>query len=161
MIARSVHIVSTRPLGLLQGPPGTGKTRFIAALVHYALTQGIARNVLLASQSHEAVNNAGEEVLALFSGQDHAPSIIRVGHENNVSERLLPYHSARVETLKDRAARRSTVGNSWPCSGISETVIEALTFIEGTLRPVVERLQVLTKHPEEADAESRLNGLWA
>jgi hypothetical protein len=157
-----VHIVSTRPLGLLQGPPGTGKTKFIAALVHYALTHGIARNVLLASQSHEAVNNAGEEVLALFSGQDHAPSIIRVGHENNVSERLLPYHSARVETLfKDRfrATTNERLGIAGRALGITENAIEALTLIEGTLRPVVERLQVLTKHPEEADAESRLNGL--
>ena len=43
-------IVAHRPLGLLQGPPGTGKTRFIGALVHYALTHGLARNVLVSSQ---------------------------------------------------------------------------------------------------------------
>src|SRR3546814_12954793 len=51
-------VLATRPLALTQGPPGTGKTVFIAALVHAALTYGLARNVLLASQAHEAVNNA-------------------------------------------------------------------------------------------------------
>jgi serine/threonine protein kinase len=68
-----------RPLGLLQGPPGTGKTKFIAALIHHALSTGVARNVLLSSQSHEAVNNAAENVLALFRKENIEPSLIRVG----------------------------------------------------------------------------------
>ncbi|OYU44385.1 MAG: DNA helicase, partial [Burkholderiales bacterium PBB4] len=53
------------PVSLLQGPPGTGKTKFIASFVHLVLTQGLARNVLLVSQSHEAVNNALEKVATL------------------------------------------------------------------------------------------------
>lgn len=61
--AALAHILATRPLGLLQGPPGTGKTVFISALIHAALTTGLARNILLTSQSHEAVNNAAEAVL--------------------------------------------------------------------------------------------------
>ena len=66
--AKSLNtILGLRPVGLLQGPPGTGKTVFIAALVHYALTHGLAKNVLLASQSHEAVNNVAESVLKLFT----------------------------------------------------------------------------------------------
>ncbi|WP_277343880.1 AAA domain-containing protein, partial [Pseudomonas viridiflava] len=104
-------LFKVRPLGLLQGPPGTGKTLFIGALIHYALTKGYVRNVLLSSQSHEAVNNAAEAVLKLYPTPMEAPSIIRVGHEPNVSDRLLPFHVARVEqlykdkfqaTLKDR-----------------------------------------------------------
>ena len=64
------RIIQRRPVGLLQGPPGTGKTRFIAALTHYALTYGLARNILLSSQSHEAVNTAAEAVLKLFGSQE-------------------------------------------------------------------------------------------
>ena len=96
-------LLGVRPLGLLQGPPGTGKTKFIAALTHYALAKGLVRNVLLASQSHEAVNNAAEAVLALFRKSGGEPSILRVGAEGVVSDRLLPYHTERVELLfKDR-----------------------------------------------------------
>src|SRR3546814_1810766 len=47
-------VLATRPLALTQGPPGTGKTVFIAALVHAALTYGLARNVLLASQDRKS-----------------------------------------------------------------------------------------------------------
>jgi hypothetical protein len=53
-------IIRVRPLGILQGPPGTGKTAFIGALAHYALTHGLASNILVASQSHEAVNIVAE-----------------------------------------------------------------------------------------------------
>ena len=60
-----VSLLAMRPLGLLQGPPGTGKTKFIASLVHYLLSNGLIKNVL-ASQSHEAVNNATESILQLF-----------------------------------------------------------------------------------------------
>lgn len=55
---------SQGPLSLLQGPPGTGKTSFIASFIHYAMSHG-AQSILLASQSHEAVNNAAEKVIEL------------------------------------------------------------------------------------------------
>jgi serine/threonine protein kinase len=156
------ELARLRPLGLLQGPPGTGKTRFIAALVHYALTHGLARNVLLASQSHEAVNNAGEAVLTLFGDQERAPSLIRVGHENAVSERLLPYHTARVEALyKDRfqammKERLAIVGRAL---AIPDSLIDALAFLECSVRPVVNRLEAALEEPEGTIEAARLNAL--
>jgi serine/threonine protein kinase len=157
-----VNLVRLRPLGLLQGPPGTGKTRFIAALVHYALTQGLVRNVLLASQSHEAVNNAGEAVLSLFGAQERAPSIIRVGHENAVSERLLPYHVARVEELyKDRF--RAMLGERLRITGralgMPDSLIDALTMLECSIRPVIDRLDAMSQESEIGSDRARLNGL--
>ena len=87
----------TRPMGILQGPPGTGKTRFIAALVHYAITKGLARNVLLASQSHEAVNTAAESVLTLFRKTGGSPSLLRVAmDEELLSQPLKPYYAAQI-----------------------------------------------------------------
>src|SRR3546814_10828890 len=74
-----VDLLDIRPLGFLQGPPGTGKTKFIGSFVHHALTQGLVRNVLLASQSHEAVNNAGEAVLKLFR-QDRKSTRLKSSH---------------------------------------------------------------------------------
>lgn len=83
------------PVGLLQGPPGTGKTAFIASFVHYALSKG-AQNVLLASQSHEAVNNAAEKVLELSRKTNLKANLVRFGIEGMVSDQLRPYHSNAI-----------------------------------------------------------------
>jgi hypothetical protein len=55
-------IIQNGPLSMLQGPPGTGKTEFIAAFVHYLVEKQGAKNILLVSQSHEAVNTAAERI---------------------------------------------------------------------------------------------------
>ena len=83
------------PLGLLQGPPGTGKTAFIASFVHFAFSRG-ARNILLASQSHEAVNNAAEKIVELCVRTGITPNIVRFGAEGMVSDPLRPYHSSEI-----------------------------------------------------------------
>lgn len=56
------RLVANGPLSLLQGPPGTGKTEFISAFVHYLFDVQKVRNILLVSQSHEAVNTAAERI---------------------------------------------------------------------------------------------------
>jgi serine/threonine protein kinase len=83
------------PVGLLQGPPGTGKTAFIASFIHYALSRG-AQSVLLASQSHEAVNNAAEKVLELSRKTNLRANLVRFGAEGMVSDRLRAYHSNSI-----------------------------------------------------------------
>ena len=153
-------LLGVRPLGLLQGPPGTGKTKFIAALTHYALAKGLARNVLLASQSHEAVNNAAELVLALFRGSGGDPSILRVGAEGVVSDRLLPYHTERVELLfKDRfrAQQSERLRIAGVALGLPEDLVNQILFVETAVRPVCERIAELTGG---ADPDpSRVDGL--
>ncbi|ESX57009.1 AAA domain-containing protein [Mesorhizobium sp. C416B] len=147
-------VLATRPLALVQGPPGTGKTVFIAALVHAALTLGLARNVLLASQAHEAVNNAAEAVLKLFARAGEIPSILRVGNEGVVSDRLLPFHVERVEQLqKDRfrAEMRERLAVAAQGLGIPEALTDALTHVEIAIRPVAARLASL--QDEESSAQ--------
>ncbi|KQT41196.1 MULTISPECIES: AAA domain-containing protein [unclassified Methylophilus] len=158
-----VKLTRTRPLSLLQGPPGTGKTRFIAALVHFALTNGLAKNVLIASQSHEAVNGAAEAILKLFKGANETPSILRIGHESNVSDSLLPYHVGKVENLfKDRfraefKERLKTVGESLD---IPIDLVENLIFVQVVIRPVVETLLDLLKDDEPgAEVNNKVVGL--
>lgn len=156
------NLIGVRPVGLLQGPPGTGKTRFIAALVHYALTHGLARNVLLSSQSHEAVNGAAEEVIKLFRQDDDLPSVLRVGHEGNVSEQLLPYHVARVEgLLKDRfraelCGRLHIAGRAL---AIPTTLVDRLITIETILRPIVEKIMQLQQDLGGEDQVARIAAL--
>ncbi len=145
--------LSTRPLVLTQGPPGTGKTVFIAALVHAALTLGLARNVLLASQAHEAVNNAAEAVLKLFAKAGDVPSIIRIGAEGVVSDRLLPFHVERVERLqKDRfrSEMRERLEAAALALGIAPEVAAHLARIEMAVRPVAARIAELESGPADA-----------
>jgi hypothetical protein len=161
--AKAFHkLLTVRPLGALQGPPGTGKTHFIAALAHYALTHGLARNILLASQSHEAVNNAAEAVLKLFAGENEVPSILRVGNESVVSDRLMPFHTDRLEQLyKDRfrAETRERLRAAGKTLGLPDVVLEAAIHVEATLRPVAERMVELQA---AADPDlARIAGLQA
>lgn len=83
------------PLSLLQGPPGTGKTSFIASFIHYALTQG-AKSILLASQSHEAVNNAAEKVVELCERNGQQLDLVRFGAEGMISTPLRPHHASSI-----------------------------------------------------------------
>lgn len=152
-------VLATRPLALVQGPPGTGKTVFIAALVHAALTSGLARNVLLASQAHEAVNNAAEAVLKLFARAGEVPSILRVGNEGVVSDRLLPFHVERVEQLqKDRfrAEMRERLAVAAQGLAIPEELTDALIHVELAVRPVAARLASLGDDDNSAQRKTAL-----
>ncbi|MGU3452414.1 AAA domain-containing protein [Methylobacterium fujisawaense] len=155
------NLLRVRPVGLLQGPPGTGKTTFIAALTHYAITKGLARNVLLASQSHEAVNNAAEAVLASFRSFGGEPDILRVAaNEEVVSDPLRPFHSARIErSLKDRfrAAFKERITIVGRTLGIEQDIVDDLVFVETGIRPVAGRIADLVAE-QEPDAR-RIEGL--
>lgn len=148
-----------RPLSLLQGPPGTGKTRFIGALIHYALKNGLARNVLVASQSHEAVNGAAESILKWFESSD-APSVLRVGHEGNVSEQLIPYHVGKVETLlKDRfrgefSERLGRIGEGM---GLPSDLCAEIIYLETVAAPIARRIATLL--PKKDDEPARFAGV--
>jgi tRNA A-37 threonylcarbamoyl transferase component Bud32 len=159
--AAFARIVSNRPVGLLQGPPGTGKTRFIAALAHYALTKGLARNVLLASQSHEAVNTAAEAVLTLFRNGGVQPSLLRIGRdEEQVSLPLRAYHTPKVEQgFKDRfrASFRDRLAEIAGALGLPDSAADEIAAIETTIRPLAESLADLTQQ-EDRD-EQRVNSL--
>jgi serine/threonine protein kinase len=89
------RVLTTGPVGLLQGPPGTGKTRFIASLIHWLLTKGGAQRILVASQAHEAVNNAVEALLLLHKKQGTKPSLIRIGSKG-ITSRIRPYYTAEL-----------------------------------------------------------------
>lgn len=155
------RIVANRPVGLLQGPPGTGKTRFIAALAHYALTTGLVRNVLLASQSHEAVNTATEAVLNLFRNGGIQPSLLRIGwDEEQVSLPLRAYHTPKVEQgFKDRfrASFRNRLAEIASALGLPASAADEIAVIETKIRPLADSLAELTQ--QEGVDQQRLNGM--
>jgi serine/threonine protein kinase len=153
-------LLQTSGLGLLQGPPGTGKTKFIASFVHHVLANDLVRNVLLASQSHEAVNNAAGAIMELFRSQGDEPRFVRVGQEGAVSSELRPFHSDRVEAqYKDRfrAELRDRMRMIGSRLNLEPDLVEALTFVETAILPVVENLKHLVQSSE--DAAKRISSL--
>jgi serine/threonine protein kinase len=91
------------PISLLQGPPGTGKTKFISSFVHLVLSRGLAKNILLVSQSHEAVNNALEKVSDLATSNGVCLSMVRVGSATMVSKKLrLVHEDARRQIYREK-----------------------------------------------------------
>jgi serine/threonine protein kinase len=90
------RVVGSGPISLLQGPPGTGKTWFIASLLHYLMTKG-ARRILLASQAHEAVNNALEKGLEVCRGMGIDFNAVRLGPEAAASDAIRHLHASSIE----------------------------------------------------------------
>ncbi|MDM0065305.1 AAA domain-containing protein [Variovorax sp. J31P207] len=87
--------LASGPVGLLQGPPGTGKTRFIASFAHWLITRGGAKRILIASQSHEAVNNVIDSLVLLYKRHGNKPNLLRIGSKG-ITERIRPYHTAEL-----------------------------------------------------------------
>lgn len=130
------------PVSLLQGPPGTGKTAFIASFIHYALKTG-ARQILLASQSHEAVNNAAEKVLELCHRTGTDIGIVRFGSEGMVSEPLRPYHvNSILLEYRDlfRAEMRSRVASLSSNLGLPQEYVEEWCDIESQLGRILSEI---------------------
>ncbi|MDB9976142.1 AAA domain-containing protein [Candidatus Thioglobus sp.] len=77
-------IISSGPVSALQGPPGTGKTEFIAAFTHYLFKNHHAKNILLVSQSHIAVDTASERIRLHASRLKTDLEVVRFSNNENV-----------------------------------------------------------------------------
>jgi serine/threonine protein kinase len=157
-----IHIWENGPLGLLQGPPGTGKTKFIAAFVHYAITRGGARNVLLASQSHKAVDNAAEDVLTLFRELDGRASLVRVGgSEADFPDILKPFHTTQVENLyreRFRSRIRENLELAGTRLGLDLEFVEVFYQMAVKLRPLLKQLDAMRLRQQSKDETAALPG---
>lgn len=155
---------SKGPLSLLQGPPGTGKTSFIASFIHYAMSHG-AQSILLASQSHEAVNNAAEKVIELCQRTNLPLDVVRFGAEGMVSEQLQPYHSASIlQAYRDlfRSEMRQRVVALNRNLGLPSAFVEAWFDIDFHLGGLLREINRLTyKHTESNGTQEELTSLPA
>lgn len=150
------RIIKTGPMGLLQGPPGSGKTLFIASLTHWLLTKGGARRVLIASQSHEAVNNVLEGLLKTFRKQGGQADILRVG-SRGATDRIRPY---QARSLRDRYRLRfenglkTRVAAAAGAAGISRTMAHEVVDLDRRLGALERSLQLARVSAEADDASA-------
>ncbi len=150
------HLWQFGPVGLLQGPPGTGKTKFIAAFVHWALNGGKLNNVLVLSQSHEAVNTAAERVLSVFGKLGGDLDLLRVGRYDKISPPLRKYHSQAVQDRyrelfrADMTDRMSAVAKRL---GLSAPFVREAQEVEATYATLVRRMAYARRDIVDSAAE--------
>ncbi|ENY6785793.1 AAA domain-containing protein [Providencia rettgeri] len=150
------------PVSLLQGPPGTGKTAFIGSFIHYCISNG-ARRVLLVSQSHEAVNNATEKVRSLFGRNDTEIDIVRLGDQHVLSEQLDDIgEKALQEHYRDRfkAEYEERITRVARELGIDEEFTKVATEFEKSFGKQLDRMLSRMKDKEIAGTlENQIEGL--
>ncbi len=118
------QLLTNGPISLLQGPPGTGKTEFISAFIHFLIEQNYASNILLVSQSHEAVNTAVERIRKHCVRFGTELDFVRFSNrENSISENLRDIYSkniieSRLQSFKTEMYER--VASLIPVLGIDK-----------------------------------------
>jgi serine/threonine protein kinase/DNA polymerase III delta prime subunit len=146
------------PVTLVQGPPGTGKTTFISALCHYLTEIDGASNVLVASQSHEAVDNAAEAIATLYHRRNAVADLVRVGSTENVAADLSPFHASTWRQIYlnkfdvEWTTRLETFSREL---GIDSNTFAALLEIFRSIGPLLETYEALDRrsHSEELEPE--------
>ena len=150
------HLLSAGPVGLLQGPPGTGKTRFIASFVHWLTTKGGGQRVLIASQSHEAVNNAIEALLRLHKERGEArPSLLRIGSKG-ITDRIRPFHTVELREsyrVKFEAAAKNRFGQLIRALGVDKAYASELFDLDKQVGTLARRLEAVQEALAEDDGQ--------
>lgn len=152
--------LASGPVGLLQGPPGTGKTRFIASFAHWLITRGGAKRILIASQSHEAVNNVIDSLVLLYKRHGGKPSLLRIGSKG-ITERIRPYHTAELREryrLRFEGAARFRFSQLASAKGIPAGIAQDVVTLDeaiGTLARRCDQLQQLVAQETDELAVDR------
>ncbi|RUU81265.1 AAA domain-containing protein [Mesorhizobium sp. M7A.F.Ca.MR.362.00.0.0] len=150
------HLWRYGPVGLLQGPPGTGKTYFTSAFVHWALNEGGMRNVLVLSQSHEAVNTVAERVLKTFAIHGGGVDLLRVGQYDKISPSLRTYHSQAVQDRYRelfRADVKERIAIAGRRIGLNKNYVREAFEVEATFGAVAHGVQQASSDLESEDAD--------
>lgn len=138
-------LLQNGPVSILQGPPGTGKTEFIAAFVHFLVEKQQVKNILLVSQSHEAVNTAAERIRKHCARLDTPLEVVRFSNrEAAVSTGLKDVYSNALVAEKRDLFRAEVSYRVKPLSqalGLDAEYLSALVQIEVKLFKQINQLE--------------------
>lgn len=142
---------------IVEGPPGTGKTRFIVGLIAEELLRNPKIRILLASQTHIAIDNALERL----SKYNPGISIVRIAKEHSVSvaEYSTPFLlNHQMMVWREEVVRLSNTGlERWAKShGLDENDIKIGTVIRQIVA-IRERIELT--HIRIKEEEERVKGL--
>jgi hypothetical protein len=144
--------VGSEDLVVVEGPPGTGKTTFIAELVLAELAQRPDSRILLATQTHAALDNALERL----TGRDiRMLRIARPGETRVAPAARELLMDAQIEQWRDEGIRsgRRWLGRWAAARGIEVDAIEIAMRLEELAAANVERRRLAD---ERSDLERRL-----
>ncbi len=151
------RLVNTGPLSMLQGPPGTGKTEFIAAFVHYLIEKQGVNNILLVSQSHEAVNTAAKRIREHCNRLDTCLEMVRFSNnESKVSDGLKDVYSQAIVNEKRelfKAEFKYRVKALASPLGLDSDYLGKLVDLECGLLSHIRALQLVVKQVEDKNRD--------
>lgn len=101
--------LASNDLVLVEGPPGTGKTQFIVGLILETIARDPAARILIASQTHIALDNAIERLSRIWDQK----GLIRIARDNatSVAETSRPFLlAAQMQAWRAKAIGRATEG---------------------------------------------------
>jgi hypothetical protein len=144
---------------LLRGPPGTGKTTFIAELIMQVLDEKPDARILLASQTHVAIDNAVERLAELRAGAGLTFEIVRIGTNDERIADSVEHHrlhrrlQAWTDQVTDRVAgyaeRRAAEEGVDRKTVIIGMTLEQLVSCEQDARTTAQRIQIRTAELEK------------
>lgn len=142
---------------VVEGPPGTGKTTFITELVLQTLRREPNARVLLTSQTHVALDNSLERIIAQSGGTVEA---IRIGQRENdriaeTTRRLLL--DERLPILRKQALASGAAFLEERATELGVTLedirrsiaLDTLCSLKARLELVASRIQAIAKLLEE------------
>lgn len=150
-------LLNNGPLSMLQGPPGTGKTEFIAAFVHHLIEKQHVNNILLVSQSHEAVNTAAERIRKHCSRLGTPLDVVRFSNrEGAVSTGLKDVYSSAIIAEKRelfRAEAKYRVASLSQALGLQADFLSELVEAKFTLFKQIDTLHKFMESIKDGELE--------
>jgi len=129
----------------LHGPPGTGKTTITAHAIVNSLKRDPSLRILVAAQSHFAVDNMAERIQGLLATRDdlRAVRIVSTSTEDNVrgdARDLLPSRQVAVAQKAVREALQGRLASADP--GFPRDLLEQyLANLDAWMPEIADRLQ--------------------
>lgn len=155
--------LAANDLFLLQGPPGTGKTTFISELVYQILDRKPDSKILIASQSHVAVDHSLTKI------KESMPNVqlIRIGIKEKLSESVANYtlDAFRRDWIKDVISRCKRALSEYKKEiGLDDSLQEKNTIIL-EIEQLMATISDIDCELEEVEAEKDkidiMNGKWS